>query len=174
MEFFLETDRLLLRKFDLSDAPFIVELLNSPGWLEYIGDRNVKTEEDARAYLANGPIKSYAINGFGLSMVILKDGKIPIGACGLLKRDFLDDADIGFAFLPDYNGKGYGYESASAVMSYAKNELNLSRILAFTVPYNVVSIKLLEKIGFHFEKIFMMPDSEEELFLYSYDVLPQI
>jgi len=168
MKSFLETDRLFLRQFDLSDAGFILQLLNTQGWLEFIGDRNVIKEEDAEAYLLNGPIKSYQTNGFGLSLVSLKDGEVPIGACGLLKRDYLDDADIGFAFLPEFIGKGYGYESASAIMSYAKNELNISRVLAITVPYNVASIKLLEKIGFRYEKIFKMPDDDEELFLYSH------
>ncbi len=163
----IETDRLSLRPFELSDAGFILKLLNSQGWLEYIGDRQVRTEEDAKMYLLNGPIKSCQVNGYGLSLVSLKDENIPIGACGLLKRDYLDDADIGFAFLPEYIGKGYGFESASAVMTFAKKELNITHILAFTVPHNIASIKLLEKLGLHFEKNFCMPGEEEELSLFS-------
>jgi len=166
MNFFIETNRLLIRQFELADAGFILQLLNTPGWLKYIGERNVKTEEDAKAYLLNGPIKSYADIGFGISLVILKEGGIPIGACGLLKRDYLEDPDIGFAFLPEYIGFGYGYESAAAIMSYANDELKLNSVLAFTVPFNEVSIKLLEKLGFHFEKTFTMPGEEEELLLF--------
>ncbi|MBK9982264.1 MAG: GNAT family N-acetyltransferase [Saprospiraceae bacterium] len=167
MDYYIETERLILRHLKVSDAAFIVELLNSKGWLEYIGDRNVRTIEQAETYLLNGPIKSYAENGYGLSLVSLKEGNIPIGACGLLKRDYLDTADLGFAFLPEYIGKGYGYESASAVLSFAKHELNISPVLAFTVPNNVASIGLLEKLGFRFEKVFTMPGEEEELLLFS-------
>jgi RimJ/RimL family protein N-acetyltransferase len=163
---FLETERLIIRKFDLEDAGFIVALLNSPGWLEYIGDRQVRNEDEARAYLSNGPIQSYQTNGFGLSMVMLKEGNIPIGACGLLKREYLEHPDIGFAFLPAYTGQGYGFESADAVMNYAKNDLKLSRLFAFTIPQNKPSIKLLEKMGFQFDKKFMIPGEEEELLLF--------
>jgi len=164
----LETDRLLIRRFDLTDADFILELLNSPDWLKFIGDRNVKTIEEAEVYLVNGPIASYEANGFGLCLVVLKDGEIPIGACGLLKRDFLEDADLGFAFLPGYIGKGFGYESATAIIAYAQSQLNISKILAFTIPENVASIKLLEKTGFHYEKKFTMPGEDEELLLFCY------
>ena len=170
MKYFLETERLIIRQFDLSDAAFIMQLLNSPGWLEYIGDRNIRTTDDAEAYLANGPIKSYGTNGFGISMVLLKEGETPIGACGLLKRDYLEDADIGFAFMPEYLGKGYGYESAEAIINYAKGELNISHIKAFTVPNNIPSINLLKKLGFGFEKTFKIPGEEEELFLFSLDL----
>ncbi|MGB3077305.1 MAG: GNAT family N-acetyltransferase [Chitinophagales bacterium] len=155
-----------MRHLTVSDASFIVELLNSEGWLEYIGDRNVRTIEEAEAYLLNGPIKSYAENGYGLSLVSLKNGNIPIGACGLLKRDYLDTADLGFAFLPEYIGRGYGYESASAVLAHAHDELRISSVYAFTVPHNEASIKLLEKIGFRFERMFTIPGEEEELLLY--------
>ncbi|MEP6793901.1 MAG: GNAT family N-acetyltransferase [Saprospiraceae bacterium] len=165
MGYHIETERLIMRHFDVSAAPFIVELLNSKGWLEYIGDRNVRTVEQAEAYLLNGPIKSYTDHGYGLSLVSLKEGDIPIGACGLLKRDYLDTADLGFAFLPEYTGQGYGYESAAAVLTYAEQELQKSPILAFTVPHNEASIKLLEKLGFRFEKVFTMPGEEEELLL---------
>lgn len=170
MKYFAETDRLYLRHLGVSDAPFIVNLLNSKGWLDYIGDRNVRTIEEAEAYLLNGPIKSYRDNGFGISLVILKDGNIPIGSCGLLKRDYLESADLGFAFLPEYIGQGYGYESASAVLEYARHELKLSPVMAFTVPHNVASIKLLEKLGFYFEKVFTMPGETEELNLFRNDL----
>jgi RimJ/RimL family protein N-acetyltransferase len=163
----LETNRLLLREFTLDDTPFIIELLNSPGWIEFIGDRNVKTEEQAKLYLQNGPLKSYKENGFGLSMVQLKDGNTPIGMCGIIRRHNLDGTDIGFAFLPEFISKGYGYEIAWAVLKHAKAVLQLPTILAITVPHNRASIKLLEKIGLKFVKLFHFPDSEEELLLYS-------
>ena len=166
MKYFLETERLFIRQFRLSDAGFIEQLLNSPGWLQYIGDRNIRTEEDAIAYLSNGPIKSYETNGFGISMVVQKDGEIPVGACGLLKRDYLEDADLGFAFMPEFMGKGYGFESASAILHHAQNELNIKRVLAFTVPNNTPSINLLKKLGFSFERTFKIPGDEEELFLF--------
>ncbi len=166
MGFYIETARLRMRHLNASDSPFIVELLNSKGWLDYIGDRNVHTIEQAEAYLLNGPMKSYAENGYGLSLVSLKEGDIPIGACGLLKRDYLDTADLGFAFLPEYIGQGYGYESALAVLAYAHHELKISSVFAFTVPHNVASIKLLEKLGFRFEKVFTMPGEAEELLLF--------
>ncbi|HZV70466.1 MAG TPA: GNAT family N-acetyltransferase [Saprospiraceae bacterium] len=167
MKYFLKTDRLVLRDFDIPDASFIVELLNSKGWLEFIGDRKVRTIEDAEAYLVNGPIKSYRENGFGMCLVSLNSDDTPIGACGLLKRDYLDHPDIGFAFLPEHAGKGYGFESASAILRHEKETLEIDHVLAFSVPFNVASIKLLEKLGFHFEKAFKMPGEEEELFLYS-------
>lgn len=142
----LETERLRLRKFTLGDTKFIIELLNSPGWIEFIGDRNIKTEEQATAYLQNGPMKSYVQNGYGLSMVETKEG-IPIGMCGIINRDTLEHPDIGFAFLEEFTGQGYAYEIASATLSYAMNTLKISKIVAITLPGNTRSIKLLEKIG---------------------------
>jgi RimJ/RimL family protein N-acetyltransferase len=164
MKKILETERLVLREFDLGDTPFIIELLNSPGWLQYIGDRNVKTDDDAKRYLENGPMKSYADNGFGLSMVMLKD-KTSIGMCGIINRADLEHPDIGFAFLPEYIGKGYGLEIARATLDYAKNILKLSVVLGITVPENQSSIKLLERIGLKHDKNIMM--GQEELMLFT-------
>jgi len=164
--FVLETERLRLRQFHLGDSPFIIELLNSPDWLEFIGDRNVKTKEQAENYLKNGPMKSYEQNGFGLSMVETRDG-VSIGMCGILRRDTLEHPDLGFAFLPEYISKGYGFEIGSAVLTYAKNDLKFSTILAITLPANTKSIKLLEKIGFTYVKNFRADSTSEELLLYS-------
>lgn len=163
----LETDRLILCKLTLDDAPFILELLNDPAFLRFIGDRGVRTLDDARNYIANGPMDSYEKHGFGLYLTKLKDSDTPIGICGLLKRDFLEDADIGFAFLPEFTGKGYGFESAAAVMEYGKTVLGLKRIVAITAPDNVASIKLLEKLGLRFEKTarFSKDGSESKLFV---------
>ena len=163
----LETERLRLREFTLDDTQFIIDLLNSPGWLKYIGDRNIKTEEQAVNYLKNGPMKSYAQNGFGLSLVERKEDKKAIGMCGIIRRDNLDSPDIGFAFLPEYNGQGYAYEIAYATLQYANDQLKFSKIAAITLPQNEKSIRLLEKIGLKFIKPFSFPNSQEELLLYS-------
>jgi RimJ/RimL family protein N-acetyltransferase len=171
MDFFVETERLILRQFNVDDAEFIYKLLNSPGWLKYIGDRNVKSVDDAEAYLSNGPIKSYQTNGYGLSMVSLKEDGTCIGACGLLKRDFLDHPDIGFAFLSEYMNMGFGFESAKATLDYAKKDLKINQVFAFTVPHNIASIRLLEKLGFHFEKKFTMPEEVEELLLFNNEMI---
>jgi RimJ/RimL family protein N-acetyltransferase len=162
--YILETERLRLREFNLNDTTFIIELLNSPGWIEFIGERNVKTETQAIEYLKNGPLKSYGKNGFGLSMVETKD-EMPIGMCGILKRDTLENPDIGFAFLPEFTGKDYAYEIASATLAYAMNDLKISKISAITLPHNIRSIKLLEKIGMKFIKSFLS-DKNEELLLF--------
>ncbi len=163
----LETERLLLREFTLADSNFIVELLNTEGWIKYIGDRNVKTTQDAERYLTNGPLNSYRTNGFGLSLVMIKtDGK-PIGMCGLIQREHLDCPDIGFAFLPEYVGQGYAYEIAKKVVQHSMKQLHCNKILAITIPTNHSSITLLEKIGFTFERKFITPDTNEELCLYN-------
>ena len=163
----LETDRLTLRQFTIHDTDFIIKLLNSPGWLEFIGDRNIRTEEQARQYLLNGPIKSYEENGFGLSLVELKQNKIPIGMCGLLKRDYLENPDIGFAFLGENTGKGYAFEIAKATMNYAKHILKIPCVMGITLPTNKSSIRLLERIGLKFLKLTSPPTGTEELMLFS-------
>lgn len=162
----VETERLFLREFTLGDSAFIVELLNSEGWLKYIGDRNVRTTQAAEEYLRTGLLKSYQTNGFGLSMVVLKEQKIPIGMCGLIRRDYLDHPDIGFAFLPQYSGKGYAFEIASKTVEYGFKQHNLAKILAITLPTNRSSIALLEKIGLIFERTITDTASGEELLLY--------
>ncbi|MGH8402419.1 MAG: GNAT family N-acetyltransferase, partial [Gammaproteobacteria bacterium] len=143
----LETPRLVLRRLVLEDAPFIQELVNDPAWLQYIGDKHVHCLEDARTYIRTGPLDRYAQLGFGLYLVTLKTG-IRIGMCGLLKRDYLQDVDLGFAMLAHYRGRGYAQESAAAVLEYARNTLGLKRVVAITSPDNWRSIKLLESIGF--------------------------
>ncbi len=156
------TSRLIIRHAALTDTPFIYELLNSPGWLRFIGNRNINNHEAAGAYLEERVMPSYEINGFGLNTVTLLDGT-PAGLCGLLKRDTLPDTDIGFAFLPQYAGKGYGYESASAVLEHAHTQLGINRILAITDQENTNSIGLLKKLGFAFDKLVLMPGDIIEL-----------
>ena len=149
----LETERLILRHFNTDDAPFILTLLNEPAFLRYIGDKKVRTLDDARQYILNGPRASYERHGFGLCQVELKHTHAPIGMCGLLKRDELPDPDIGFAFLPDYRNKGFAFEAAAAVLKDARERLKLNRILAIVNPDNDASIKLLQKLGFTFERV---------------------
>lgn len=148
----LETSRLTLRLIAAEDAAFILQLLNEPSFLRFIGDRGVRNLDDARAYIENGPVASYARYGFGLWLAQLREGGTPIGMCGLLKRDTLDDADIGFAYLPAYWGQGYALEAAAAVMAHGRHALGIARIVAIVSPDNAASIRLLEKIGLTFER----------------------
>lgn len=166
MKIFLKTERLFIRKLDIDDCSFIVRLLNSPGWLEYIGDRGVRTIEDAKAYLQNGPLLSYERNGFGLYLVELLETGEPIGMCGILKRDSLEQPDLGFAFLPELMGKGYAYEAANAVVRYAREQLRIKTLLAITLPENATSIKLLEKVGMKYGGAVKSPDGKDTLNLY--------
>ena len=163
----LQTKRLNLRHFSLTDASFVLELVNEASWLRYIGDKGVKDLGAARDYISNGPVNSYNTNGFGFYLVETKQELTPIGMCGIIKRDTLDDVDIGFAFLPKFWGQGYAYESSNAVLEYAKNDLGFAQMSAIVSPGNSSSIKLLEKLKFQFQKQFSMQtgDSEVKLFL---------
>ena len=186
----LETERLILREIVKADAEFILDLLNQPSFIKYIGDRNVRTLDQARDYIESRFTKSYAENGFGLYLVELKAAfrilddaplsdkkseirnpksnlELPIGICGFVKRDSLPDADIGFAFLPQFERKGYAFESADAVMKYGKEVLGLKRVLAITTQDNESSVKLLGKIGLKFERLIRLPYDDEELKLFS-------
>jgi len=162
----LETGRLVLRRLSMDDAPFLLELLNEPSFLRYIGDKGVRTEADARRYVEMGPVASYERFGFGLWRVELKESGEAIGMCGLLKRDALPDVDVGFAFLPRHWSKGYAFESASAVVAHARNAFGLKRVVAITSPDNVASIRLLEKLGFRFERMARVPEDGPEVRLF--------
>lgn len=162
----LETERLVLRQLTPEDAEFIVELLNEPAFIRNIGDKGVRTADDARLYILSGPVASYAKFGFGLYRVELKETAEPLGICGLLKRDSLDDVDIGFAFLEKFWAKGFAYESAAAVMEYGRGVLKISRIVAITSPDNEGSIRVLAKIGLRFEEMIRMPGSTEDTRLF--------
>jgi RimJ/RimL family protein N-acetyltransferase len=170
MENILLTERLIIRKLNLEDRTFIVKLLNSPGWLRYIGDRGVKTEEDAKVYLQNGPLLNYEENGFGLYLVGLLETGGPIGMCGILKRDSLEHPDLGFAFLPEFMGKGYAYEASDAVIQYAGEQLGIKTLLAITLPENASSIKLLEKVGMKYNGEVKSPDGKDALNLYKLEL----
>jgi RimJ/RimL family protein N-acetyltransferase len=162
----LDTDRLILREFSLEDAPFILELVNEPSWLRFIGDRGVRDLDGARAYLQKGPIAMYARHGFGLYKVELKEDGTPMGMCGLIKREGLPDADIGFAFFPRFWGRGYAHEAALAVLSSSRTKWGLKRILAIVDPDNPSSIKLLEKLGFQFQRMVRMPGEAADVRLF--------
>jgi [ribosomal protein S5]-alanine N-acetyltransferase len=158
----LETERLILRRLTIDDADFILELLNEPAFIRNIGDRGVRNTDDAQLYILSGPVASYGKYGFGLFGVERKESGEPIGICGLLKRDSLDDVDIGFAFLERFRGKGFATESAAAVMEYGRSTLRIPRIVAITSPDNEESIRVLSKIGLRFDKMIRMPNSTED------------
>ena len=165
----LETERLALREITTHDAEFLLRLLNEQSFIQNIGDRNVRTIEDACNYALNGPIASYEQHGFGLYLVELKETREPIGISGLVKRDSLPDADIGFAFLPDYWRRGYAVESAQAVRQYALDVLGLKRFLAIVNPANAGSIRVLEKIGLGYDRMIRVTPEAPEICLYSVD-----
>ena len=163
----IQTDRLTISEFDLSDQHFILELVNTPSWLKYIGDRRIYNLKDARNYLINGPLISYKQHGFGLYKLQLRETSETIGMCGLLKRDELEHPDIGFALLPAFQGLGYGFESSRAVLDDAEKRLGISQVLAITIKANERSIHLLEKLGLHFVKMIHGHDEGNPLMLFS-------
>ena len=161
----IRTARLDLRELDFGDAEFILELLNEAGFIRFIGDKGVRTLNDARNYIHQGPMDSYGRNGFGLYAACLRDGT-PIGICGLVKREGLNDPDVGFAFLSRYWSLGYAVESAAAVLAHAGNTLHIERVVAITSTDNSSSIAVLEKIGLKFERMIRLVDHSPELKLF--------
>jgi len=160
-----QTERLRVRHLAPGDAAFMLALLNDPAWHRYIGDRGIRTLDGAREHIQNGPMAMIARLGFGFYLVELKEGDRPIGLCGLAKRDFLDDVDIGYAFLPEYGGQGYALEAARGVIAHAR-ALGLKRLVATVRPDNAASIRLLDKLGLRFERSITAPDSARELQLF--------
>ncbi|MCE9644585.1 MAG: GNAT family N-acetyltransferase [Chloroflexi bacterium] len=163
----IRTDRLLLRELTTQDAAFILDLYTQPSFLQFIGDRGLRNPDDARDFISKRMIDSYQRLGFGLYLVLLKEDETPIGICGLIKRDALEDVDIGYAFLPQYWSKGYAVESASAVLTYARDTLGIKRLAAITLPDNHSSIRVLEKIGLKYKGMVKLPneDIENKLFV---------
>ncbi|HSM07919.1 MAG TPA: GNAT family N-acetyltransferase [Gemmatimonadota bacterium] len=168
----IETRRLFLRRQNASDAPFILRLLNDADFLRFIGDRGVRTLEDAESYIRDGAVASYAANGFGLYLVESKDGGEEVGVCGLLSRDFLEDVDLGFAFLPEHRRRGYAREAAEATIVFACEELGLERLTAIVSPGNTASIRLLEGLGFRSRGPVEHPDGDD-VHLYTRELNPQ-
>ena len=161
------TARLTLREIDAADAPFILTLVNDPAWLRFIGDKNVRTQGDARRYIEAGPAAMYAQRGFGLWLAERSEDRVPIGMCGLIKRDALPDIDLGFAFLPAYRGNGYAFEAAQAAIGFAWERLGLQRVVAITAPDNDDSVRLLERLGFRFERMLRLSDDAPAVRLYA-------
>lgn len=163
----ITTDRLVIEPLTLADDAFIVELLTDPDWLRYIGDRGVRTVSDARNYLEKGPMASYATHGFGLYRVALRDTGVPIGLCGLLRRESLPHVDIGFAFLPAFRAQGFAFEAASATMAYGREALGLARIVAIVSPDNAGSIRLLQKLGMEREGMVQLSEGADAVCVYA-------
>lgn len=167
------TQRLRLREFTLQDAAFVIELLNEPDWLRFIGDKGVRTLDDARCYLREGPLASYASNGFGLWAVERRaDGEL-LGMCGLIRRPTLEHVDVGFAFLARHRGQGYATEAARAALQHGFAVLGLARIDAITTPDNSASQRVLERVGLRREGARRLGESREELALYSASAPPK-
>jgi RimJ/RimL family protein N-acetyltransferase len=162
----LESQRLVLREFQLDDAEFILQLLNESTFLRFIGDKGVRTLADARDYLLQGPLASYRRFGFGLYLTSLRADGTPIGMCGLVKREGLADVDVGFALRSRYWSRGYAVEAAAAVLDYGTRSLGLGRIVAIANPDNHASIAVLEKIGLRFERVVQLSADGAELRLF--------
>jgi len=166
----IETDRLRLRRFTLDDAPFVLALVNDPSFKQFIGDKGVRTEDDARAYLQSGPLASYAQFGFGLFLVERKSDGAHVGMCGLLKRPTLEDVDVGYAFLPAFWHQGYAREAVAATLAYGTRAFGLTRIVAITTPENAASIRVLIDLGFVLKGLAQTGDKAEALQLYGWQV----
>ncbi|MBX3703490.1 MAG: GNAT family N-acetyltransferase [Steroidobacteraceae bacterium] len=162
----IDTPRLALTGLSDADAEFIRGLLNEPSFLRYIGDRGVRTVEDARRYIQDGPVAMYAQHGYGLLRVGLREDGTPIGICGVLRRDALPEPDLGFSLLPAYWSQGYALEAAAAVMRDARRRLGLGRVLAITSPDNDPSIRLLGRLGFRFERMMRLAEDAAEVRLF--------
>ncbi|WBO20962.1 GNAT family N-acetyltransferase [Sphingomonas abietis] len=153
----LETERLTIRRIGLDDAGFMLASVNDPGFISNIGDRGVRTIEDAETYIRERVLASYAANGFGMFRVALKDGDEGVGTIGFVRRDGLDKPDLGFAFLEAHVGKGYAYEAATALMAWGRATLGIGPLLAITAPANAASAGLLVKLGFRETGRIMLP-----------------
>ena len=143
--------RLALRPLEVSDAPFVHRLVNDPDWLRFIGDRGVRSVEDAATYIENGPRAMERRTGFGMQVVSSLEGGAPLGMCGIVRREVLPGPDLGFAFLPEARGAGYAIEAAGATLAFAKRRFGVTRMLAIVTPSNGASLRLLAKLGFRDE-----------------------
>ena len=162
-----ETERLLLRKFNVGDAEFILRLVNEPSFVSNIGDKGVKNLHDAVRFIAEGYWTNQELPGYGMFLVELKKQRVPIGGCGLLYRSALDVTDIGFTFLPEYWGRGFAYEAAQEIMKYGHSTLGIKKIVGLTTEDNLGSINLLKKLGMAFEKTLKMSGNDPGTVLYS-------
>jgi RimJ/RimL family protein N-acetyltransferase len=165
-QFALHTDRLILRHFSLDDAAIVLKLLNEPSFKKFVGDKGIKTLDDARSYLEKGPLESYVSNGYGVYLTLDALAEFPVGMCGLFKRDNLEQPDIGFAFFAHSCGKGYARESARAVIEHARETLALTMVCAVVDADNIRSTSLLEKLGFQYKRPYRMPNGDVDLNYY--------
>ncbi len=161
-----ETERLIIRPTDISDASFVLKLMNTPKWIANIGDRNVKSIVQAEKYIETKMLPQLKRLGYSNNTIILKSNQTKIGSCGLYDREGLDGVDIGFALLEEYEGQGYAFESATKIMELAKNEFNISLVSAITTKNNIPSQKLIERLGLKFIEFVNLPNDPEELMLY--------
>jgi RimJ/RimL family protein N-acetyltransferase len=168
----LDTGRLRLRTLRPEDAPFYLEVVNVPAFIEYIGDRGIRTPEAARRAITDGPMAMQAALGHSLCLVQLKADGTPIGMCGLIKRDALPEVDLGYAFLPQFGGQGYATEAAAAVLAYARS-LGIRRVLAITSPGNAASNAVLRKIGMRFQEVVHLTPEDPGTLLHAYDLTAQ-
>lgn len=163
----MSTDRLLINRITLDDAGFILKLMNDKDWIKNIGDRGIRTIEEAEEYIRTRFLKTYDEVGFGFYSLILKNTHQSIGIAGLVDREGIDHIDIGYGMLPEFRGKGYAFEATKAVYDYGYKDLKLDKIVAIVNPDNPGSIKLLSKLGLEFEKMIRLPDEEIDIMLFS-------
>ena len=160
------TDRLSLRAVTLDDADLMLAVWNDPEFVKHVGDRGIRTIEDAQEAMREGALLLFEQYGYGPYRVALRECDTAIGICGLFRRDTLDEPDIGYAVLPDYCGKGYAYEASRAIIEYARSDLELTRLIAIISPGNDASIGLIRKLGLEFERMHKMPDDDDEVCIY--------
>lgn len=160
------TERLILKPMQIEDAPFFFELVNTPKWKKYIGDRNVNTIKEAENYIIERMLPQLKKLGYGNYLVIRKNGNVKIGTCGLYNREGIEGVDIGFAFLPEFEKKGYAFEAAQKIKTVGIEKFNIVKISGITIPENKASQKLLEKLNLEFKKMIRLPNDSEELMLY--------
>ena len=165
----LETERTAIRRLLPEDAAFMLGLLNDPSFIRNIGDRGVRDLEGARGYIMRSAVASHEKYGYGLDLVQLKATAEAAGICGLVRRDYLDDPDIGFAFLPRFTGLGYAVESATAVIEHARKVLKLPRVLAIVSPDNLRSIRVIEKTGLRYQRMITPPGDSQAIQLFTSD-----
>ncbi|MBO6881768.1 GNAT family N-acetyltransferase [Winogradskyella sp.] len=160
------TQRLHIRPVTTEDAPFILELMNTPKWIQFIGDRNVRTVEEAENYIIEKVLVQFNKHGYSNNVILRKDDNVKLGTCGIYHREDWEDPDIGFAFLPQYEGKGYAYEAANKLMHVAQQDYGLTELSGYTLEENAASRKLLERLGFSLKGLGNLPNSDDELLHY--------
>ncbi len=162
----IETPRLRIRELSLEDAAFILRLVSEPAFIANIGDKGLRTQEDARYFISTGPWTHQRKRGYGQFLVELKEDHKPVGICGILFRESLAVSDVGFAILEEYRGSGLASEAAGAIMNYGRIELQIEEIVGLTSADNIPSIRVLEKLGMRFEKMVKMSDDDAGTALY--------